>query len=71
MITMMKIMRKRKIIIIIIKKSLKEKQTNKQMQQQPMKRLYIRDKTLTVEERQREKKNTHLLHPDYKKDYLV
>ena len=67
MITMMKIMRKRKIIIIIIKKSLKEKQTNKQMQQQPMKRLYIRDKTLTVEERQTEKKNTHLLHPDYKK----
>ena len=49
MIMMMKIMPK----IKIIKKILKKKQNRKKKEQQPIKHLYITDKTLTGEEREK------------------
>ena len=50
---------------LLKKQKLKQKQEKKQIQQQPVKQLYITNKALTREER--EKKNTCLLHPGYEK----
>ena len=66
MITMMKIMRKIKIIIII--KKLLKKKTNKQTNTITTNETLIYNGQNTNSGRETErKKNTHLLHPDYKK----
>ena len=60
---MMKVMRKIKIIIIIIKT---EKKTNTTTSNETL----IYNRQNTYRGREREKKNTYLLHPNYEKTTL-